>query len=1037
MLGRSVLRLNFDLSEPKESNDAKSPVLDVAGTQQPAANSEPSRRDSGQNASTRTFIQRELTMNDDSPNVHSHVHRGRQSSFRRGTMRCILFCLALCIGGSQGNARASSPHNIVVLVDRSDSISNRPHVQDALINLLLDISRLSHGRVKLAFVFFGGEIKVVADADGLPSPASEPIRQACRDHLSKPCFGGTPLPQALEELNRILAAIPENELKTAVLLGDGNAFLPVSPRLFPEVQAELERLYAAAEKDDDPDALKKLEERLHDYNSETVKSLLALQQPLLDSLCLQLASTTNSYDARIVSLAFEPGLDGLKSIHLAAGGSEHDYIETDSVNVIEAFHNAQIVSGLLHFPTIDIARADSYRFFEDIPLAPELGAETALIVQTSPTAELVKLASLGLQVGSSRHVLGSPTNELSVALDSEGRLATIGVLCPPGTDQARFAFVSPKEQLSFPGAKIFRFTELPDELQFVCRPEAIEEGLPPYEVIQQKLSGFAVGLQFENGNAIPLQGGELIVKHTETGEQRLITLVHDRQHKELWIAPVRDLVVGTYDVIAHLNLSSGVSITTSLDKHFSIIGVEERVRIDVTSASAAVDRIDFGVLGDAVLSHNVAVTVASDTPYDLPLKCRITGLKDSLGTPIGDAWIRSVDDANMVLPAGQETTIEFICSVPEQIADEIADGVIQASLELLNADTLQPVTILPAIPEIACSESLKTVQFTLARPQLLLSAPRAWRDLIQISEDGHQILVVNANVAFPYSRTVKLNLSTTSSQIRQVYVRVGSGRDSENQTSEAATLTLAEAYRGELLTIPAGESITVELPFHVLEAMKRGYGQIVFSGVGLRTKSLAYDVGSTRANGFWLAIIAVTLATYFLWRMFVHTTMIKRLSTFRRTTSSTGRRFSNGQALDLIRFEPCGDKIRLVPLVDDLVIEVGLNEAAPFDREVVVETTDQIAMSTDDGTDIEITGFNPSGTDCWVRINSGGTNERLLKRSVRRRRFANLSFAVLAITAAGVNHWAWVIAPVQYTFDLTGLSAYSTTFKPYSSKEIL
>ncbi|WP_144057361.1 hypothetical protein, partial [Novipirellula maiorica] len=347
-----------------------------------------------------------------------------------------------------------------------------------------------------------------------------------------------------------------------------------------------------------------------------------------------------------------------------------------------------------------------------------------------PTPQLEKLAEIGFRVGGQNHGTKNADGELSKAYDSEGRLATTSLFAE-SADGGRFGFISSRQELAFPGADLYRTIELPDDLRFVCRPTTMErDAESPFEVIQQNPQDFLVGLQWENGDGISLSGGEVIFKHTETGQQHLIGLRSDSQFVNLMVAPAKELIAGTYSVIAHLTLRSGLPISTTLEKHFRVIGEEERIRVDVTDSSFSVDRMDFGLLGDSKMEHEVTLTLASDTSFDLPLILRVTDLTDAEGTPIGDDWVTPVNDLDVILPAGDTLDVTFRCRLPDHVPDSIADGLVEGVLEFLNADTRQPVTIVPAIENAATSETLQKVRFTLKRPQLVVSAPRAWRELV-------------------------------------------------------------------------------------------------------------------------------------------------------------------------------------------------------------------------------------------------------------------------------------------------------------------
>lgn len=920
------------------------------------------------------------------------------------------------------NAGDATPQSIIVLVDRSKSIGREPHYQEALINQLLDQSRLTGGRLTLSFIFFGETVEVVGGTpDGLPAPASAPLRQGCVDALAKPCAGGTPLPDALEHLNTILEQL-QTENVTVLLLSDGIPSMPLSPHLFPAVKQAMDKKLREVAKDDDPDATEKYLNRLADPYSDEARALYELQYPFVKERCLQLAQTTNRFNPRVVSIAFTPGMADLAEIHAAAGGTQDDYIETTPHASLGAMYDAGLVNGLISYPVINFPPSRKFLVTHPFELASELKAKTIVTAQFQPTPQLEKLAKTGLQVGGQDHVTGSETSQLSIAHDSELRLATISLFAS-SADGGKFGYTSVKKELAFPGADLFRIIELPNDLNFVCRPVTMEENAEsPFELVQQNPQDFLVGLQWKSGDGIALSGGEVVFKHTETGQQHLIGLHADSQFANLLVAPAKELVAGTYSVNAHLTLRSGLPISTTLEKHFKVVGEEERIRVDVTDSSFSVDRVDFGLFGDATLKHEVTITLASDTSFALPLILRVTDLKDAEGTAIGDDWVTLVNEDDLILPAGQTIDVTLRCQLPEHLPDDVVDGTVQGVLEFLNADTLQPVTIVPAVENAATSETLQSVRFTLKRPYLSVSAPRAWRELIESDDDGHR-LRVNANVTFPYDRRVKLIVATTSEVDREITIRLSRSHDLDGAVSETVALSLDDELVGESIIVPAGEEVMVYLPFSVAEAVERGFGSIVISGVGVQSNVIKFDVGSAAENGLWMRWLAwagfglLSLAVMAFFRR------KKLLSRFCRNPKDVqGARHQPGAVLDLFSFSPDDGKVRLIPVANGLEIELGVDEARPMDQEESINTDDLVTLRAPDGRAVEITGFSPDGDMCWARVLSGGPMERDRTWAGRKQRVAVLAAAACCIFAVGIKYSPLVIEVVQFTFDALHLS---------------
>ena len=942
---------------------------------------------------------------------------------RSKTTTVILSALAmLVVAPPTSIAGHAKPQSIIVVVDRSESVGREPHYQEALINQLLDQSRLTGGRLTLSFIFFGETVEVIGGTpDGLPVPASEPLRQGCADALAKPCGGGTPLPVAFEKLNAILDQL-KTENVTVLLLSDGTPSLPLSPQLFPAVKQAMDKKLQEVAKGDDPDATEKYLTRLADPYSEEATELYELQYPFVKQRCLQLAQATNRFNPRVVSIAFTPGLTDLAEIHAVAGGSEADYIETTPHASLGAMYDAGLVNGLISYPVIQFPPSPKFRVMYPFALASELQADSIVSAQFQPTPQLEKLAVTGLQVGGLDHVTGSDTSQLSIAHDSEQRLATISLFAT-SADGGKFGYSSPKQELAFPGADLYRVIELPDDLRFVCRPTTMEdETESPFVLVQQNPQDFLVGLQWKSGNGIALSGGEVVFRHTETGQQHLIGLRTDSQFTNLLLAPARELMAGTYSVTAHLTLRSGLPISTTLEKHFTVVGEEERIRVDVTDSSFSVDRMDFGLLGDAKIDHDVTLTLASDTSFDLPLILRVTDLKDAAGTAIGDDWITLIDQDDLILPAGDTIGVTFRCQLPEHLPDGLVDGPVEGVLEILNADTLQSVTVVPAVENAATPETLQSVRFTLKRPKLLVSAPRAWRELLVTDEDGLR-LRANANVTFPYDRQVKLVLATTSEVERAVTLRLSRSHDANGAVSETVSLGPKDRLVGRVIIIAPGEEVVVNLPFSVLDALERGFGSIVISGRGIRSNVIKFDVGSTLENGVWMRWVAWSLFGLLSVAAILFFRRKQLLSRFcRNPADMQGERHRPGAVLDLFSFSPEDSTVRLSPIVNGLQIELGVDEARPMDQEETISIEESVTLRAPDGRAVEITGFSPDGDMCWVKVMSGGPLERDRTWARRKQRVAILAAAACCILAIGIKYSSLVIEMVQFTFDALHLS---------------
>lgn len=917
-------------------------------------------------------------------------------------------------------AAENRQQTMIVLIDRSGSISELPNYQSVVVQHLLDLSRLTKGRLSLSFIFFGQDVEVVGADDGLPTPASEPLRKRCAEALAKPCAGGTPLPEALKAANSILAKLDTKTNKSIVLLSDGVPSIPLSPELFPEVKQALDDLLNEAAKSNDPNATEKILERIQDPKSEEAQKLASIQYPPLLKLTTEIAKSTSRFQARFVSIAFKSGMQDLRSIHQAAGGTESDYIETTPFDSVQALIEAKLVSGILQFPTLELPASDKFNLSQVAPVASELRADTLVSLQMQPTPQLEKLATFGFQVDSQRHLAGieaNETSELSLAHDSEGRIATISIVCN-AAKQLSVGYISPKQELKFPGAKLYRLIELPEDLNLVCRPVSMEvETDLPLRLVAQRPEDLLVGMQWRSADGVALKGGEVVLKHTATGQQTLIPLTKDSRFANFLIAPAHQLLPGIYTVTANLTLRSGLTISSCLEKHLSVVGEAERVRLDVTKGSSAIDRIDFGPLGDAELQHDVSVTLASDTSFDLPLILRVVNIVDSQNNSIGDEWIRLQGTDKVILPAGKSMVATFRCSIPKEVAENIQDGLIQGVLEILNADTRQPVEIVPAAEKIATVESIRNVRFTLKRPRLQFSAPRAYRDLIG-DESGKRTLRTTARITFPYSRDIRLQISSNSSIDRWVTLRVSRAQDAKGAVTEVAALRCGQDYTSEPVLVPVGQVAEIKLPFTVLDAHQRGYGSIVIAGEGIPSEVIHFDVGSGAENSLWLRWVAWSACLAAGIVLIPLSLKVKKLRPLCRSGKNPqGTRFPIGNVLNLFTFSAYGDQICFVPLQPNMSIQIGLDELRPMDAEEFMTTTDSVRLETTDGQAIAITGFSPQGSECWAKVINGGKYERELTWVARKKLLVQLSLLFAGTVGLLIRISPWTVEAVQTFCD--------------------
>jgi hypothetical protein len=937
--------------------------------------------------------------------------------------------------GSVNSAIAQQPvaeetdQEILYLIDRSGSIelADPPHNQEAVVNHAIDMSRLTEGRVKLAFLFFNSDqVEVVAGPDGLPAAGSAEMRERCRQVLSQPCHGGTPLDEALQVATRILADSPSKR-KTIVLISDGDPATHLRPDLFGEVKDAIAAEEARLEADGGRQAIETYQAKLRDGQSTEYLALQQIQQPLLFARCLQLSERINNLDVRVVSFAFATGLESLREIHIACGGADSDYVELVPGSTLEQMHAIQLFDGILAFPIIDVPASDQFETSQEFPLGRELEARSLTVVEFNAVPDLEKHAQFTIDIdGRSYAWAGDSIDDaLVISRDNKQRLTTIAVIEEPA-GKGTFIYTSPNSDVAFPGARIYRYIASPTHLRFVCHPADISASeTTGFQVNEHSDQPWLCGMQWSDDRTIPLENADVVFRNRNTNRDYLVTIHRDRQFQNRFqIDPPPKFAVGSYDVVLHFQLQSGLTFSTRIEKHFEVIGVEEIVLLEISTDSNAIDAIDFGEIGDDVLARTISVKAHSATPHDLDLRIRIVGLCDKNGTVTGSDWI-TVNDPTVRLPHGESVSLKFDLKIPQRdIPDELIDGLLTARLEIVNAETLQPVTIGPLVDGTGDEDSLSLIRITLRRPRFFVSFPYARREWLKAGNSGLRAATL-ANVATPFSRWVPIRIRTDSKIDRDVAVRLSSLRTTGGSAQSKIDLLPDDDWVGQK-TIPAGSTVTYWARFRLDELTpddeQQAVGKIVVSGSGMQPVVIDITAGLGRSWGQAIRVFLWVLASLFVTIVVRSTARHRKACRFSPRRIST--RFRPGRPVfDLFKFHPGDDQLVITPTTTGLAIQDEDGDFVPQSSPVAIElATRNLRLNSGQQFEVEIERIENGGKLLLARVVRATAYDRIRRRTRRVRRIAFILAASSIALVLLMYRFEPATRLVQYCLDLFRLT---------------
>jgi hypothetical protein len=575
--------------------------------------------------------------------------------------------------------------------------------------------------------------------------------------------------------------------------------------------------------------------------------------------------------------------------------------------------------------------------------------------------------------------------------------------------------------MTFPGARIYRFSAL-EGIELIVRPEtAAQEDESPYELYREN-HNYLVGLMADEGHkAIPMDSAVVKFIHTENGKEHVVECVASR-YPNLFIAEEQDLPPGVYTVTADLvTKRSKTSLSITLPNHVSISQADEFLKI--SAKGLALDRTEFGVMGDdrnGPTESTLEVTNGSAVPLGLVFE--VVDLKSSDGEPIGEPWVTI--QRNITISAGATIPVTLTATLPEDIATSIPDGLVTGRLEIRNAETGQDVRVVPLLESVATAESLKTVQLTIRRPVLYATAPRGLtRDLLS-TVDQQNVLRLNANVSHPpYQRFANLDLWTDSNIDRDFYLQLAQLKNSDGDLQDDVTLDPDPRYEAGKFRIRAGERVTVQLPFKVQKALTKGKGVLLVTSKGMRPFVVQIEAGSSGEYGVWIGYTANFACLVFALIAVLSILRVARAAGHcaSRAASTTTESIQNVASAEI------GDETVLIQSLCANVsyaldFPIHKEDLHPLDRAVPVPRDSPVFLKTAVGQIIKLTNFDSETDKCSAEVLSGGEFESERTRATLNTAFFSL-LTLLAVTiGVGITRWLFVVELVQWIVDSAYLS---------------
>lgn len=715
-------------------------------------------------------------------------------------MRTIL-ALIICAGATaiavaeerEPTSSRTTPY-VLFLNDNSKSIlkSDPPATTQSVILQFIGLAKLSQQPIRFGCIQFGSTIDVYpSNTNGFTGDFHE-IGRELRDKWKSP-HGATRMDEALEVALRICRTIPNDAHLTVVLMSDG---YPASGRLrpedFPAVQQEIEtrrkailQKYAGHPAKTIQEALQLLENRLRNPESEEFREIYQRQDELQRAIETVQTLKREFVNLRFITISLTAEDSPITEIHESASGRPQDFVQTDGHGLLKALDSLRITS-VPRVVQLDhrefVADNDSFERRITVPL--DEVAEAALISiefhkgieRFQDHLELVAEVDGSLIPMRPEH----PSETCYFTFDGKGDAVT-ATLCLesiPLNNDVEFRLESPDGSMHMPACTLHTHFRLRSDLLPDLRPEIVpREQPPPYLVSPQQKTVWRFALRNQHDRqAVRLDSAFAVLTHRRAGDQVSLGLETHPQIPNEFLSKPHALEAGVYDVELKLRLHSGKLIQLPLSQHIECALSEGVVRIDYPmpssgrNASFSRKYIDFGVLGDVVLTHRVKLTIWTEK-IPFPITVNPSVLVTDQGDIPHQAWI-TFDRTKLTLHPGRTETLFMTARIPKEMESGVRNGLFEGRLTLTDVDSGLPYPM-ERSREVAgtTDEDIpERVTLTLRRPEFVVESPRCFRNWIEASGDGEFGLPLNVTIHNYFNRMATVTVSHTSKLPRTVTV---------------------------------------------------------------------------------------------------------------------------------------------------------------------------------------------------------------------------------------------------------------------------
>lgn len=315
--------------------------------------------------------------------------------------RAVVSLFLAAAFAAEASPAASDPKDavpgdvVIFLVDRSESVGQlaTPDTVEALVNHYVRVAALARMPTQFAVVAYSGKgVQVIGDPQGRPTLAYDALLERLEQDFPRP-NGGTPLVEALQATQALVAALPDEQRVTIIHCGDGQPAGAFDPDQYPVVAKHLADCIAAVTQgvptDQQQPKIEELRRKWRDPATPEGKRLYETYAEQEFSACKRLAAGFHDRQVRFVSVDFN-GVEMLRQLHEAGGGKPQDYLLVQPASrLIEMLHEHGLTrfGGVLVCKPIVVPKGDVRQRVTAIPLDAISEAAVVTVVFSEPVAD--------------------------------------------------------------------------------------------------------------------------------------------------------------------------------------------------------------------------------------------------------------------------------------------------------------------------------------------------------------------------------------------------------------------------------------------------------------------------------------------------------------------------------------------------------------------------------------------------------------------------------------------------------------------------